>query len=41
LQFVDDANFRAAVLEAKGSAGRGEFIKEADIDARFEEMLRA
>ncbi len=41
LQFVDDANFRNAVLEAKGYADRGEFIEEADMDARFEDMLRS
>jgi predicted transcriptional regulator len=41
LQFVDDANFRAAVLEAKAFADRGEFIEEDEMDARFEEMLRS
>lgn len=41
LQFVDDANFRAAVLEAKEYAGRSEFIEEDEMDIRFEEMLRS
>ncbi len=41
LRFVDDANFRAAVLEAKVYADRGEFIEEEEMDARFEEMLRS
>jgi hypothetical protein len=39
LRFVDDANFRAAVLEAKVYADRGEFIEEEEMDARFEAML--
>lgn len=41
LRFVDDANFRASVLEAKAYADRGEFIEEEEMDARFEEMLRS
>ena len=41
LRFIDDANFRAAVLEAKTYAERGEFIEEDDMNARFEAMLRA
>jgi len=41
LHFIDDANFRAAVLEAEACAGRGEFIEEDEMDARFEEMLRS
>jgi hypothetical protein len=41
LRFIDDANFRAAVLEAKAYADRGEFIEEDEMDARFEAMLRA
>lgn len=41
LQFVDDANFRAAVLEAKEYADRGEFIEEDEMDIRFEEILRS
>jgi len=40
LRFVDDANFRAAVLEAKACADRGEFIEEDEMNARFEAMLR-
>ena len=41
LQFADDANFRAAVLEARAFADRGEFIEEDEMDARLEEMLRS
>ena len=41
LRFVDDANFRAAVLEAKAYADRGEFIEEDEMDSRFEAMLRS
>ena len=41
LQFADDARFRAAVLEAKAFADRGEFIEEDEMDARFEEMLQS
>jgi predicted transcriptional regulator len=37
----EDARFRAAVLEGKGYADRGEFIEEEEMDARFEEMLRS
>jgi predicted transcriptional regulator len=41
LRFVDDTNFRAAVLEAKAYADRGEFIEEDEMDLRFEEILRS
>ena len=41
LRVADDANFRAAVMEAKAYADRGEFIEEEEMDARFEEMLRS
>jgi uncharacterized protein (DUF1778 family) len=41
MRFVDDANFRAAVLEAEAYAERGEFIEEDEMDARFETMLRS
>ena len=37
----EDARFRAAVLEGKAYAERGEFIEEEEMDARFEEMLRS
>jgi predicted transcriptional regulator len=37
----EDALFRAAVMEGKAYADRGEFIEEEDMDARFEEMLRS
>ena len=38
LRFVD--NFRAAVIEAKAYADRGEFIEENEMNERFEAMLR-
>jgi hypothetical protein len=37
----EDARFRAAVREGIGQADRGEFIEEADMDARLEQMLRS
>ena len=37
----EDTHFRAAVLEAKVYADRGEFIEEEAMDARLEEMLRS
>lgn len=37
----EDTRFRAAVMEGKAYAGRGEFIEEEEMDARFEEMLRS
>jgi predicted transcriptional regulator len=37
----EDARFRAAVLEGKACADRGEFIEEEEMDARFEEILRS
>jgi hypothetical protein len=37
----EDARFRAAVLDAKAYAERGDFIEEEEMDARFEEMLRS
>jgi predicted transcriptional regulator len=36
----EDARFRAAVMEGKAYADRGEFVEEEEMDARFEEMLR-
>ena len=39
LRFADDANFRAAVLEAKEYADRGEFIEEDEMDKRFEKCF--
>lgn len=41
LRFVEDANFCAAVLEAKAYADRGEFIEQEEMDTRFEELLRS
>jgi predicted transcriptional regulator len=38
---AEEARFRAAVLEGKAYADRGEFIEEEEMDARFEEMLRS
>jgi len=37
----EEAHFRAAVREGIAQADRGEFIEEDEMDARFEEMLRA
>lgn len=37
----EDARFRAAVLEGKAYADRGEFIEEEEMDARLEELLRS
>lgn len=37
----DEARFRAAVLEGKAYADRGEFIEEEEMDARIEQMLRS
>ena len=36
----EDAHFRAAVREGIAQADRGEFIEEAEMDARLEQMLR-
>ena len=35
----DEERIRAAVLEGKSFADRGEFIEEAEMDRRFDEML--
>ena len=37
----EEERFRAAVLEGKACADRGEFIEEEEMDARFEQMLRS
>ena len=37
----EEARFRAAVLEGKAYADRGEFIEEEEMDARFEQMLHS
>ena len=37
----EEARFRAAVLEGKAYADRGEFMGEEEMDARFEQMLRS
>ena len=37
----EDARFRAAVREGVAQADRGEFIEEAEMDARLDQMLRS
>lgn len=37
----EDERFRAAVREGMAQAERGEFIEEAEMDARFEQILRS
>lgn len=37
----EDARFRAAVREGVAQADRGEFIEEAEMDARLQQMLRS
>jgi len=37
----EDAHFRAAVRQGVEQANRGEFIEEAEMDARLERMLRS
>ena len=37
----EDARFRAAVREGIEPAERGEFIEEAEMDARLKQMLRS
>jgi predicted transcriptional regulator len=37
----EDARFRAAVREGIEQADRAEFIEEAEMDARLEQMLRS
>jgi predicted transcriptional regulator len=37
----EDARFRAAVREGIAKADRGEFIKEAEMNERLEQMLRS
>ncbi len=37
----EDARFRAAVREGIDQADRGEFIEEAEMNARLEQMLRS
>jgi predicted transcriptional regulator len=41
LRLLEDARFRTAVREGIEQANRGEFIEEAEMDARFEQMLRS
>jgi len=37
----EDARFRAAVREGIAQADRGEFIEEAEMDARLEQLLKS
>ncbi|HEV2447918.1 MAG TPA: hypothetical protein VGS58_18440 [Candidatus Sulfopaludibacter sp.] len=37
----EDARFRAAVRDGMAQADRGEFMEEAEMDARLEQMLRS
>ena len=37
----EDARFRAAVRKGIEQADRGEFIEEAEMDARIEQMFRS
>ncbi len=37
----EDARFRSDVREGVAQADRGEFIEEAEMDARLEQMLRS
>lgn len=37
----EDTRFRAAVRKGIEQADRGELIEEAEMDARFEQMLRS
>ena len=41
LKLLEDVQFRAAVQEGVAQADRGEFIEEEEMNARFEQMLRA
>jgi predicted transcriptional regulator len=41
LRLLEDVRFRAAVREGIEQADRGEFIEEAEMDARFEQILRS
>jgi predicted transcriptional regulator len=41
LVLEQDVRFRAAVREGIAQADRGEFIEEAEMDARLEQMLRS
>ena len=37
----EDAHFRAAVREGIAQADRGEFMEEAEMEVRLEQMLRS
>jgi predicted transcriptional regulator len=38
---AEDTRFRAAVLQGKEQADRGEFIEEEEMNSRFEQMLQS
>jgi predicted transcriptional regulator len=38
---AEDARFRSLVREGIAQADRGEFVEEAEMDARLEQMLRS
>lgn len=40
LRLLEEASFRAVVREGIAQADQGQFIDEAEMDARFEQMLR-
>lgn len=40
LRLLEEASFRAVVREGIAEADQGQFIDEAEMDARFEQMLR-
>ena len=41
LRLLEDLRFRAAVRQGVAQADRGELIDEAEMDLRFEQMLRS
>jgi predicted transcriptional regulator len=41
LRLIENLRFRSAVREGLEQADRGQFIEEAEMDARFEQMLRS
>ena len=40
LRLLEEASFRAVVREGIAQADQGQFIDEAEMDARFQQMLR-
>jgi hypothetical protein len=41
LRLLEDLHFRSVVREGLEQADRGQFIEEAEMDARFEQLLRS